>query len=478
MSAKKIIVLNLPNEEQITRRYMCSYVSPESLMPPLELISCASVLRNSFNAEVILIDAIAEKLSFETTLKRIQLFKPDIIISITGFECYEQDVNILKEFKQNLQSTTFVVFGHYATHFPEETLKHSACDYVILGEPELVLMELAKVFFEQKNSLSDVSGIAFYENEKFVVAGMPGRIKDPNELPMPAYDLLPDGGHYYEPLLAQPYGMIQTVRGCPYQCNYCVKSYGTKLTQLTTERVIAEIQEWIKLHKVKSIRFIDDTFTISKRRVIELCKAILENNIKIEWACLSRTDNLDEEMLQWMKKAGCKRIYFGMESGSQRMLDIYKKEIKTEDAIKSLHLCRSAGIETAAFFMSGHPQETEQDFKETLAFAKAAKLNFASFNPLTPYPGTGLFSELKEQLSFSIYPYKNEWKNQSVYENFERRKQLFYNGFYMRLGFVTGNISLVFNNFGQILIMAWGLLRYLWWDKQFVISGLKGRGDK
>ncbi len=473
---KKAMVLNLPASEQITRRYMCSYVSPESLMPPLELISCAAIAREWHGAEVILVDAIAERMTLTDVVTKIKNFKPDIIISLTGFECFEEDMDTIRDLKLQCPENIFVLFGHYATHFPEETLRHSKADYVILGEPELVLNDLIKAF-DTNQPVSSVYGLAFLQNDSTVIHGEMGRIKDPNELPVPAYDLLPKG-KYYEPLLAHPYGMIQTVRGCPYKCNYCVKSYGTKLSQLSTDRVIHEMKQWVNLFGVKSIRFIDDTFTINRQRVIDLCKAIIENRINVEWACLSRTDNLDRELLSWMKKSGCKRIYFGIESGSQRMLDIYKKNVKVEDALSALILCREAGIETAAFFMSGHPQETEKDFEETLSFAKAANLNYASFNPLTPYPGTGLFDEVKDKISFSIYPYKNEWKKNSVYDDFARRKELFYKGFYMRVNFFTKNIPTLLNNSNQIFSMGFGLLRYLWWDKRFVISGLKGARDK
>jgi radical SAM superfamily enzyme YgiQ (UPF0313 family) len=472
----KVLLLNLPNPEQITRRYMCSYTSPESLMPPLELISCAAVAREWHQAEVKLLDAIAEQLSVVDTLIEIKRLQPEVILALTGFECYEDDMNTVCELKKHLPESHIALFGHYATHFPKETLIHSKADFVILGEPELVLNDLLKTLFNHL-PIEPVTGIAYLRNDIMIKQGEAGRIRDPNDLPVPAYDLLPMH-KYGEPLMAHPYGMIQTVRGCPYQCNYCVKSYGTKLSQLSTERVIKEMKQWIDLQGVKSIRFIDDTFTLNKHRVIELCQAIIKNDIRVEWACLSRTDNLDTELLDWMKKSGCKRIYFGMESGSQRMLDIYNKNVKIEDALHALHLCRKAGIETAAFFMSGHPLETEKDFEETLAFAKAAHLNYASFNPLTPYPGTGLFDEIKGQLNFSIYPYKNEWKEDAVYENFDRRKQLFYKGFYMRFNYFNNNISTMINNFGQIANMGFSLLRYLWWDKRFVISGLKGARDK
>jgi len=476
MNNNKLLVLNLPAAEQITRRYMCSYVSPESLMPPLELISCAAIARSWHKMDTQLIDAIAQKKTLTETINDIRIFKPKFIVTLSGFECFDEDMDTLKAIKNEFPEIVVVLFGHYATHFAESTLKQSNVDFIILGEPEMVLHDLLSGI--QKQDTTEVNGIAYIKDTKLLIQGASGRIKDPNQLPPPAYDLLPVGSFYYEPLLARPYGMIQTMRGCPYQCNYCVKSYGSKLSQLSVDRIIDEMKTWKMLHGVKSIRFIDDTFTINKRRTIELCKAIIDNQMDVEWACLSRTDNLDEELLTWMKKSGCKRIYFGMESGSQRMLNIYKKNVNTAEALQSLLLCRKVGIETAAFFMAGHPEETESDFLETLAFAKAAQLSFASFNPLTPYPGTALFEEVKELIHFNIYPYTNEWKDKSVYVKFDKDKLRFYKGFYLRPSFFLGNIKSFINNFGQLCRFGIDMLRYLFWDKQFVISGLKGANDK
>jgi radical SAM superfamily enzyme YgiQ (UPF0313 family) len=235
---------------------------------------------------------------------------------------------------------------------------------------------------------------------------------------------------------------------------------------------------WIDLHKVKSIRFIDDTFTLHKKRVIELCQAIISNQIRVPWACLSRVDNLDEELLGWMKKAGCMRIYFGMESGSQRMLDIYKKNAKVGDALETLRVCQKTGIETAVFFMSGHPEETEKDFRETIDFAKTAPINYASFNPLRPYPGTQMFNEVRSLIDFSIYPYKNEWKDNTVLRDYDRRKLIFYKEFYLSLNYFRNNVLTLFRNSRQIASMGFKLLRYLWWDKQFIIGGKRTTPEK
>lgn len=473
----KVLVLNLPNEEQITRRYMCSYVSPESLLPPHELISIAAIAREWKNADVKLIDSIAEQWNDTTLAQSIDEYKPDIIVSITGFECFEDDLDKLKNLKRKYSSTKFILFGHYATQFPYETLINSHADYVILGEPDLIFSDLYDSIIIDDSELENVDGIAYLANNKLIKQGNGNRIPNPNDLPIPCYDLLPKN-KYYEPLLKTPFGMIQSARGCPYQCNFCVKSYGTQLTTLSPQRIIQEIKVWKELFNVQSIRFIDDTFTVNRKRVIELCQLMIEEKINVEWACLSRTDNIDEEVLSWMKKSGCKRIYFGMESGSKRMLSIYKKNFTIEQSLNAFTLCRKYKIESAAFFMSGHPDETEEDFMATVDFAVKSDLNFASFNPLTPYPGTPMFNEMSNDIDFSIYPYKNNWLDKSIYSDFARRKKIFYKAFYFRPSYFFLNASALIKNIKEIFGMGIGLLRYLLWDKKFVISGLKGAQDK
>ncbi len=472
---KKILLLNLPNREKITRRYMCSYISPESLLPPLELISIGAVARDWKDSEIMLLDAIAENASSKDIHDTIAQFGPNIIVSITGFECFQEDIDYLRDIRLEFPDPIVVLFGHYATHFPLETLKNSLADFVILGEPELIFSDLYDALYGTME-MDEVSGIARRIGDEVIIQGSGNRIPDPNALPMPAYDLLPEGS-YHEPLLARPFGMIQTARGCPYQCNYCVKSYGTKLTALSPQRIVTEISEWKRLFSIKSIRFIDDTFTINRQRVVEICALMVKEQVNVEWACLSRTDNLDADLLARMKAAGCKRIYFGMESGSQRMLDLYHKSMDVSSAMQVLHLCRKAGIESAAFFMSGHPDETDTDFQLTLDFAIDARLNFASFNPLTPYPGTPLFNQLSNRIDFSIYPYRNQWKDPSIYDDFTVRKKRFYRRFYLRPGFVLWNLKNIPEHVGEVLSMGLGLMRYLAWDGKFVISGLKGAKD-
>lgn len=456
---------------------MCSYVSPESLFPPLELISLAAIARESFQSEIKLIDAIAENLSREEVIKLAKDFKPNLIVSILGLECIEEDCLEVEKIKEALPNSKYLVFGHYATQFPKEVIAKSKADFLILGEPDFIFLDLLGAL-NGTRELETVSGVVlFNSNGEIVQQGEDKRIPNPNELPQPAYDILPVD-KYYEPVLPRPYSLIQTARGCPYPCSFCVKSYGSKLTIQSPERVVDEIQNLVSNYGIKSLRIIDDTFTVNKRRVIEICKELVNRNFNIEWCCLSRTDNLNAEMLHWMKKAGCTRIYFGLESGSQRILDLYQKNINVEEAIETLLLCRKHGIETTGFFMSGFPEETEDDFNKTIDFAIRAKLTFASVNPLTPYPGTSLFDRLKQDVNFNLFPYTNEFKDPQIVLNFTKRKKKFYRAFYMRPYYVFSNVPSILRNFSEISGHAIGLVKYVFFNGEFVISGLKGAQDK
>jgi len=474
--SSRIAFVNLPHGEQITRRYMCSYVSPESLFPPIELISLAAVARTRHGAEARLYDCIAEQWDGKRLVAELQDFRPDVLVTLMGFECVEEDADRVRELKSAFPDTCHVLFGHYPTHFPEELLRHSGADYVIHGEPELTFDSLLNAL-NGNGTVDSISGISCIGVDGLLKKGSAGRIPNPNDLPAPAFDLLPID-KYYEPLLPRPFGLIQTARGCPYRCNFCVKSYGGLLTELTPERIVEEIGLWQETHRIKSLRFIDDTFTINRPRVKRICELIIERGIHITWACLSRTDNIDGELLALMKKAGCRRIYFGVESGSQRMLDIYDKRLNAKEAIEKLHLCRTHGIETAGLFMGGHPEESENDFNETLWFARKARLNFAMYSPLTPYPGTPLFQTMGKMLDFNIIPYRNEWKDKGMYDTFDQRKTRFYRHFYMRPGYLFDNVGVIVRNFSEVIAHGVRMLRYLFFDKKFVIVGIRGKYEK
>jgi radical SAM superfamily enzyme YgiQ (UPF0313 family) len=436
----RTLLLNLPYPTRIIRRYMCSYNAPNFLFPPLELISLGAILKEWEKDEVLLYDAIAKGADLKETNEFIAQYQPDIIIAITGFEVFDHDMDMVRGIKEHNSKAKMILFGHYATQFTQEVMERVPVDIIIQGEPDLIFAEAYKKI-KAGESLEDVKGIA-YRNKAGEIVLQQGnlRLPDPSVLPMPAYDML-EKDAYFEPFLPKPFGMIQSARGCPYQCNYCVKSFGTKLTTRTPEQIVDEIKELKRLFGIKSLRFIDDTFTVIPSRVIAICKLMIEEKVDVQWSCLSRADTLNEEMLIWMKKAGCKRVYIGVESGSQRILDFYKKKVNVEEALANIKLCKKIGVETMGFFIVGMPEETREDFDLTLKFAKKSDLTFAIVFELVPYPGTPLFPLMKDKINFSLMPYKNEYKDPELRERFHKWEKEFYFKFYFRPKYIAQSIA-------------------------------------
>jgi anaerobic magnesium-protoporphyrin IX monomethyl ester cyclase len=477
----KTLLLNLPNRNQVVRRYMCSYLAPNFLLPPQELIALGAVARDWKKQEVKLLDCIAENYKTDDVRRYIAEFQPQVIISISGFECFEEDMNEITAIKQQFPEVTFLLFGHYATLFYKEILTQVPVDYILLGEPDLIFSSLYDLL-SGECAPEDVKGIAYRNAQgEVVMRASDGRIPDPNQLPMPAYDLLP-AKKYFEPFLPAPFGMIQSARGCPYQCNYCVKSFGTKLTMLTPERILEDILFLKKHHGIKSLRFIDDTFTAIPKRVIKLCQLMVEAKVDLTWTCLSRADTISEEMLMWMQKAGCKRLYIGVESGSQSMLDYYNKGVDAEASIQNLLLCKKYGIETAAFFLAGMPNETREDFEASINYAIRSQLDYVLVSELTPYPGTALFEKLRSDIDFSVLPYRNELKREPGHaENYKKLEKEFYRRFYMRPGYIFGSAKRLIRNFREVLVTGFNLIRFMMENKGMIFPNYKmgfGKNDK
>ena len=387
---------------------MCSYISPTSLFPPIELLSVATVLKKVKNTEVKLIDAIANSFSTIDLKAKIKEFNPSFIVTLLGFETFSFDIEFLKELKNQFPNTKQIAFGYYPSKFKKEILENTSIDFVVENEPE---GEIFNIINRSINVVENEELIAF----KYI---------------QPDLSLL-DSNNYFEPIMARPLGIIQTARGCPYTCNFCVKSFGAKLNYKPIDIIINEIQDWLSIGNAKSIRFIDDTFTISKTRVINICKKISDLNLKFKWSCLSRIDTLSEEVIKHMAKSGCTRIYFGIESGSEEMLKIYSKEFSLDAAKNIIKICKKNKIETVGFFMTGLPDETDEDFNKTLNFIADSDFTLVGLGKITLYPGTELYEKYKDQLNFKLFPYRNEFYDKSLNLVFKKRQTLFNRKFYL-----------------------------------------------
>ena len=223
-------------------------------------------------------------------------------------------------------------------------------------------------------------------------------VRDLDELPFPAYDLL-SIDKYYSPQTSQkPFVSMMTSRGCPYRCIFCDAHavFERKYRFQSPERTVEEIKYLVKDFKIRELLIKDSEFTINKERVYKLCELLSKNKLNVRWSCNVRVDSLDEKLVQAMKNAGCRLMQFGVESGDQAILDKLKKRITIDEIRRAFKLAHAAGIRTQANFMFGHPGETREAAFKTIEMGKNLNPDYAAFNFMIPFPGTELYSQATE----------------------------------------------------------------------------------
>ncbi|MFH1386580.1 MAG: radical SAM protein, partial [bacterium] len=231
-------------------------------------------------------------------------------------------------------------------------------------------------------------------------------IKNLDELPFPAYHLVkiekyspPPGLFFKKPII----GMI-TSRGCPYDCNFCADTiiWQGQCRMKKSQFVVDEMEYLVTKFGAKEIKFYDDTFTANRSRVVEICQEILKRKIDVLWRCGSRVDRVDLELLRLMKESGCCSITFGIESGSDEILEKMNKNITVKQIKNAVKAAKSAGIETKGYFILNYPGETIATTEQTIKLSGELNLDFAVFNLFLPYPGTKARKEVES--SYQIEP--------------------------------------------------------------------------
>jgi len=280
---------------------------------------------------------------------------------------------------------TTVIGGPHVTFTANEVLDSSEdVDFVVAGEGEYTMLELLKAL-EGDRSLKEVKGITFRDKGKIVKTPSRGYIEDLDSLPFPARHLLPMDKYK---ILGRKLTVIHVVssRGCPFRCIFCSSSAlcGKRFRARSVENMLDEIEEAVERYKTRHVEFIDDTFTLNRRRTAEFCEEVKRRGLDISWNCSSRVDTIDEDLMRKMREAGCSIIFFGVESASQRTLDLIGKGITVDRAVKAINLAKRVGIEVLASFVIGFPWETIEDMKETIRFATKLKPDFAEFSVSTP----------------------------------------------------------------------------------------------
>lgn len=362
--------------------------------PPLDLMYCASILEKA-GLKVRILDANVSNCPGETAAQYAKNYDKIIITSSPYYkwQCPNLDFETFLEFIAPLPKENLYIYGAHGSLFPAEVLKKTSAAGVIKGEPETAVLDLCT---KEKAS---VPGLVYHQAGR-IISNPEGQLLDLDSLPIPAYQLVQEYNYSYE-ILGKRLMIFEGARGCPYKCAYCLQiMYANTYRRKSASHLIAEVESAISRYGIKHGYFYDENFTSNRNMVLELCSYLAKN--KLRWTCQTRPDSVDLEMLKKMKQAGCALIHFGVESGSQRILDKIHKQLKVEEIKKGVRLAQLANIETACFFMFGFPGETKEDFQATLQLAKQLAPTYASFHVASPYPGTKFYSD-----SFSLAPALN-----------------------------------------------------------------------
>ena len=437
----KILLLNPPSKNNIIRRWRCAVEQGHYLYPPLELCYVSSILKKN-NLEVRIIDSVAEKIGQNETKERIKKINPDVIIFITGFESINEDIEFVIGLK-DISNSKIICFGHFSSLYYEKLLDKYPLDYCVVGEPEYTIRDLC-IAFKDKKSVETIKGIAYKNEDKVVFSGNREIIQNLDDLPFPDREGIKNDLYFEAFPDPKPFTTILTSRGCPFNCSYCVKTYGNNFRQRTVDNVIAEIKECVRKYNIKSLRILDDTFTVSDDWVKEFCEKILKEGIKLKWTCLARPETLKKEIIPIMKKAGCVRMMIGVESGSQKILKTYNRNYDISKLKPAFDELKRNKIQSFAFFMVGAPDELEEDVEESLKVAKSLDPDFVTVNVMRVYPGTMLFDQLSEkgEANFSLTPYSSEFKAELSSERVQKLMLQFYRKFYFRPEYIIKHMPI------------------------------------
>lgn len=368
------------------------------IAPPLGIAYMAGVLQEN-NIDVEILDASAEDMDFKDVEKELLKRKPDLVALTALTPTIGRALETAQVVKETLPDSIVVMGGYHPTFNFIGTLEDENVDIVIRGEGEYIMLNLVQAL-ENQSSLHDVKGIVFEDknSKEIVVNPEAPLIQNLDELPFPALNLLPMKKYRLLDMDTHMTTMI-TTRGCPMQCSFCSSAamHGKKIRERSVENIVDEIEYLKTNYDIDTIAFMDDTFTLKKRKVMAICDEILKRNIEIMWGCTSRVDTLDEKLLKKMKEAGCITIFIGVESADQQQLDNMCKNTtiaKIENAFKIAHKLK---IRTIASVALGMPGDTKEIMNKTVKFVHKLKPNYAIYSLATPYPGTRFYKEAFEK---------------------------------------------------------------------------------
>ena len=362
---------------------------------PIGLAYIASYIKKNIkNCRIKIIDFGVENFNKKKWINTLNKFKPHFVgISLSTLH-YPHAIKITKVIKKISPKTKVIWGGPHVDTKSEDCLKY--CDYVVIGEGEVTFYELIKNLNEGK-SIKNIKGVYYKKNKKIINNPSRERINNLDEHPWPAYDLV-DLKKYFE----YPLAGIMGNRGCPFNCSFCDSPLRWKyiVKKRSAKNILDEIEFLHKTFGIKGIYFFDDILNLPEKRALDICDQIIKRGInkKIYFQAQLRANKplVSEKLFRKLKKANFNKISFGVESGSQKVLNSMNKNVTVEELERAVKLGLKSGIDTRAFFMIGNWDEGFIDILKTIKFMLKTGVN-PSITIATPFPGTEFYNRLKAE---------------------------------------------------------------------------------
>jgi anaerobic magnesium-protoporphyrin IX monomethyl ester cyclase len=405
------------------------------LLPPLGLAYLAAVLEQDGH-EVRVIDCPACAIDHDQLKMELASFEPMLIGITSTTPTIPSALLSARAAKEACPDSKVILGGPHATFMDKQILSEEiAVDIVVRGEGEQTLVELAQ-HSPNSESLHDIDGITFKNNGQIIQTPDRPFIQNLDDMPRPAYKYFPLEKYR---IFGKMFLPIITSRGCPFQCSFCVTSqiFGQKFRARSPKNVVDEL-EWLRdVHGANGVSFYDDTLTLDRKRILEICDEIKNRKIGLPWGCQTRVDQVSKEVLAKMREANCNEVSFGVESGCQNILDAVKKKTSVEQNEKAIKWAKEEGLFVAVSAIIAYPGETKDTVRQTVDLVRRMEPDDAYLCIATPYPGTELRT-LVENMGWKI---SNDW---SLYDTMNpvvenplvpaeeiiKIRKAFYDGFY------------------------------------------------
>ncbi len=439
-----VLLLNLYYDYPTVTEGIFSGVN--KIWQPISLAYAKAMLK-SCGIEATLLDANAERLKPAHCGERAR-GKRIVFVSTSSYdrwECPHLDlkpaVETCASIRANDKDIKIILVGSHGSVRTKIMLEMTGADAAIIDEPENAIVAACKA-----KDLHESLSLAWIDDTGALKTNPHADPVELDSLPSPDFSDLPMEVYNFD-MIGYRFAVIETSRGCPFKCNYCLKTMFGGYRRKSLENSKRDIMRLVTEYDVRNINFVDLEFTLDRDYTIALCDWMVKEELKLRWVCQTRLDTVDDEMLKAMKKAGCSMIMYGVESADQKMLDSIGKNIDLDKIHTGIKATKKAGIDSLCFFMYGFPGDEPKDWERTVDLAITLNPDYASFFLCRPYPGTECY-DMSKEINDGNFPL-GVGDSERLYQLKEFTDKAFAR-FYFRPSFIIsrllkGDISLIIN---------------------------------